>query len=138
MQRPRTPYKRWMCVTSGSAHESSQASVIVKFLKVQSKKRGRMLQDVVVCKQNPPVCNACLILWMLVHARVRDVGVAGGSVGKSPPFPPTTLQQHQHCSMYNTHTAPKPTRPTPECFSRSPPASKSQQPRHCRRDHSRI
>ena len=49
-----------------------------------------------------------------------------------------TLLQHQHCSMYNTNTAPQPTRPTRQCFSRSPPASKSQQPRHCRRDHSRI
>ena len=101
IQRPRTPCKRRMCVTSGSAHESSQASVTVKFLKVQSKKRGRMVQGVVVCKQNTPVCNVCLMLWMLVHARARDVGVAGGSVGKSPPFPPTTLQQHQNCSKFH-------------------------------------
>ena len=34
----------------GSAHESSQASLTVKFLKVQSKKRVRMVQGVVVCK----------------------------------------------------------------------------------------
>ena len=93
-----------MCITSGSAHESSQASLTLKFLKVQSKKRVRMVQGVVVCKWNTPVCNVCLILWMLVHARARDVGVAGGSVGKSPPFPPTTLLQRQHC--YNTNTVP--------------------------------
>ena len=59
MQRPRTPCKRWMCVTSGSAHESSQASVTIKFLKVQGKKRGENGSEC-SCVQTKYTCVQCV------------------------------------------------------------------------------